>query len=419
MTTFTLELAHNPYLARGAERVDVVVGITASGTSAGGDAPLAIAILVDCSGSMAGPKVDAARAAVVAAVQLLPASAWFTVIAGSEKAQVVFPLSPATTVNKRAAAAVVQHLKAGGGTCMSTWLAAAAEQLGRRPDSVRHALLLTDGNNEGEPDDRLSLAVEACRGTLQCDARGVGTDWRPDQLRLITGPLLGTVDIIPAPADIADDFRQVIATAAARGVAEATLRVWTPATATVEFCRLVHPQHADLTGLCRVDPATPQVRDYPTGAWGQERRDYHLALRVRAGAVDQRVLAARVAVVVGGNKAAESNVIAAWTDDEGKAAVIDPAVAHYTGQSELADSVRQGLAARAAGDATKATALLGRAVQLAAATNPDTLRLLRTVVAVDDEKQGTVRLLRTVRKEDEFALDTRSVRTTRVARPAT
>ena len=55
-------------------------------------------------------------------------------------------------------------------------------------------------------------------------------------------------------------------------------------------------------------------------------------------------------------------------------------------------------------------------MQLAAGTNPDTMRLLKNVVAVDDEATGTVRLLRGVRKEDEFALDTRSVRTTRVGK---
>ena len=421
MTNFTLQLAHNPHLARGAGRVDVVVSITAAGGGGGptADASLAEAILVDCSGSMGGPKMDAARAGVVAAVDVLPESAWFTVIAGADAGKVVIPLSPATAANKRAAAAAVRHLAAGGGTRMSTWLLAAAEQLAGRPGSVRHALLLTDGNNEGEPDAQLSAAVDACRGSFQCDARGVGTDWKPDQLRLIAGPLLGTVDIIPAPAGVADDFRSVIASAAGKGVAEATLRVWTPATATIEFCRPVYPQHADLTTLARSDPAAPQVRDYPTGAWGDERRDYHLSVRVTPGAVNQRMLAARVGLVVGGTKVAEANVVADWTDDEALAAVIDPAVAHYTGQSELADSVREGLRARAAGDETRATALLGRAVQLAAATNPDTMRLLRNVVAVDDEKQGTVRLLRGVRKEDEFALDTRSVRTTRVARPTT
>ncbi len=418
MTTFTLNVAHNPHLARGAARVDAVVSLTA--TTDGGpaaDAPLAEAILVDCSGSMGGPKMEAARAGVVAAVELLPATAWFCVVAGTEAGKVVFPLSRATPGNKRAAAAAVRQLTSGGGTCMSTWLAAAADQLRGRPDAVRHALLLTDGNNEGEADDRLAAAVAACRGQFQCDARGVGTDWQPDQLRLIAGPLLGTVDLIPGPAGVAGDFRAVIASAAAKGVADATLRVWTPATATVEFCRQVYPRHADLSGLCRVDPAAPQVRDYPTGAWGDERRDYHLSLRVTPGGVNQRLLAARVGLVVNGAKAAEANVVAAWTDDESLAAAIDPAVAHYTGQSELADSVREGLRARAAGDVTKATVLLGRAVQLAAATNPDTMRLLRNVVAVDDEKQGTVRLLRGVRKEDEFALDTRSVRTTRVNKP--
>ena len=420
MTQFKLEVSHNPHLARGADRVDAVVAVTASGDGGpGGDAPLAAAVVIDCSGSMAGPKMAAARAGVVAAVDVLPETAWFTVIAGADAGKVVIPLCPATAANKRAAAAAVGHLAAGGGTRMSGWLAAAAGQLGRRSGSVRHALLLTDGNNEGEPDDRLSAAVAACRGAFQCDARGVGTDWKPDQLRLIAGPLLGTVDLIPGPADVAADFRAAIASAAGKAVAGVTLRVWTPATAAVEFCRQVYPQHADLTGLARPDPAAPQARDYPTGAWGQERRDYHLSLRLTPGAVDQRILAARVTLVANGAAAAEAKVIAAWTDDEAKAAVLDPTVAHYTGQSELADSVREGLKARAAGDETKATALLGRAVQLAAATNPDTMRLLRNVVAVDDEKQGTVRLLRGVRKEDEFALDTRSVRTTRVGRPAT
>ena len=55
-------------------------------------------------------------------------------------------------------------------------------------------------------------------------------------------------------------------------------------------------------------------------------------------------------------------------------------------------------------------------IQLAAESNPETMKLLRAVVEVEDEKQGTVKLRRDVRKEDEFALDTRSTRTARVAK---
>jgi hypothetical protein len=109
-------------------------------------------------------------------------------------------------------------------------------------------------------------------------------------------------------------------------------------------------------------------------------------------------------------------VLAVWTDDDARSAVIDPTVAHYTGQVELADSVRLGLQARSAGDQVRATELLGRAVQLAAANNPDTMKLLRKVVDVVDEQRGTVKLRANVSKEDEFTLDTRSVRTSRLDR---
>ena len=42
----------------------------------------------------------------------------------------------------------------------------------------------------------------------------------------------------------------------------------------------------------------------------------------------------------------QGNVLAAWTDDDSQSAVIDPSVAHYTGQAELASAIRDGLKAR-------------------------------------------------------------------------
>src|SRR5207237_232407 len=103
--------------------------------------------------------------------------------------------------------------------------------------------------------------------------------------------------------------------------------------------------------------------------------------------------------------------LAAWTDDREKAGLIDASVAHYTGQAELASAIREGLRARAAGDDATAILHLGRAVQIAARSHPETLILLRKVVDIQDEAQGTVRLRKGVAKLDEFTLDTRSVRT--------
>jgi hypothetical protein len=90
-------------------------------------------------------------------------------------------------------------------------------------------------------------------------------------------------------------------------------------------------------------------------------------------------------------------------------------VAHYTGQAELAECIQQGLEARKDGDEATATFKLGRAVQLASNSGNDgTLKLLESVVDVDDAAGGTVRLRRQVAAADEMALDTRSTKTVRV-----
>ena len=94
---------------------------------------------------------------------------------------------------------------------------------------------------------------------------------------------------------------------------------------------------------------------------------------------------------------------------------INPHVAHYTGQVELAAALADGLEARRAGDDATATSRLGRAAQLAAESGNDgTLRLLARVVDVEDAASGTVRLRRNVDAADEMALDTRSTKTVRV-----
>jgi hypothetical protein len=342
------------------------------------------------------------------------------VIAGTDQARLTVPLTQATAENKQRARTAVRGLTGNGGTAMSTWLDLARQQFAQAPAGIHHALLLTDGKNEGETDAKLAAALTACEGRFQCDARGVGTDWVPDQLRAISGKLLGTVDIIPEPAAIEADFKRVIESVLGKSVADVSLRLWTPVGAAVEFCTQVYPEKVELASRARTDPANPQVREYPTGAWGEEKRDYHIGIRVKPGQVGQKMLAGRASLIVRENgtetKLSEGMILAVWTADEMQSAVIDPSVAHYTGQAELADVIQKGLKARLEGDESEATALLGRAVQIAARSNPDTMILLRKVVEIQDEKQGTVKLRKGVRKEDEFALDTRSTKTARVVK---
>ena len=90
---------------------------------------------------------------------------------------------------------------------------------------------------------------------------------------------------------------------------------------------------------------------------------------------------------------------------------------HYTGQTELAQVIQEGMEARAQGNFEVATAKLSKAVQLSDESgNEATMKLLRKVVDIEDAATGTIRIRREVRKEDEMALETRSTKTTRINR---
>ncbi len=426
MPQFSAEVFQNEFLSDGATDVHAVVSITATATGEAGRAggsEAAEIIIVDTSGSMMDDKIREVRVAAAAAVDAILDGTWFAIIAGTHVATRAFPYPNATMAMVRmepgaraAAKEAVSRFVADGGTAIGSWLRLAGELFDTVPQATqRHAILLTDGQNQSEQPADFAAAIRAVTGRFQCDCRGVGSDWEVRELREVSTALLGTVGLVANPADLAGDFRDMIQQAMGRGVAEASLRVWAPQGSQVLFVRQVSPTVEDLTP--RRQTVNPLTGAYPTGAWGDESRDYHVAIRVPPQPVGGERLAARVQLAVGEDVVANGLVKARWSDDDALTTRIDPAVAHYTGQTQLAEVIQEGLAAKAAGDEDAATAKLGRAVKLAAETgNDDATAKLRKVVDIEDPATGTVRLRRDVQKIDEMALDTASTKTTRVKR---
>ncbi len=419
-TDFTADVFQNQYLPAGSGEVHAIMTVTAAeGAGAAAEARL-FGIICDVSGSMEGGKIFAAREAMVRLVHLLPQDCSFFVVTGASAAQLLCSVSVASPQNKQRAIAALRQIRAEGATFISSWLAVALHQFQSMPGAIRQAVLLTDGQNDEQDAARLDEILAACEGVFQCDCRGVGTDWAVEQLQKISTKLLGTTDIIPAPAQINADFQAILKKALGKSVTDVFLRLWTPQGANVKYCKEVSPAIVDLTPRAR--QSKPQVRDYPTGAWGKgESRDFHFCIEVAPGAVGDEVLAGRASLMywTGGveHKAAEARIVAIWTDDEGKSTKIDRMVAHYTGQAELAQSIQDGLDARAAGDVDKAAAFLGNAVRIAHESgNEATAKLLRNVVDIQDVEKGTVRLKGRVAKEDEMALETRSTKTARIVK---
>ncbi|MFD8205551.1 VWA domain-containing protein [Streptomyces sp. NPDC059695] len=430
---FSVDVYQNEFLPEGGRDVSAIVTVTSTGggTTGGfaGGVPAAagVVLMVDCSGSMDYPatKMRGAREATAAAVDTLRDGTRFAVVAGTHVAKEVYPgnggLAVADARTRAEAKESLRRLSAGGGTAIGTWLRLADRLLSSSELTIRHGILLTDGRNEHETPEELRAALDACAGRFTCDARGVGTDWEVKEVTGIASALLGTADIVADPAGLAADFTAMMEHAMGKGVADVALRLWTPVGVEIMFVKQVAPAVEDLTG--RRTEAGPRAGDYPTGSWGDESRDYHVSVRVPQAAVGQEMLAARVSLIApdpaGGDPRPLSQglVRAVWTDDLAMSTSINPQVAHYTGQAELADVIQQGLDARKSGDRDGATAKLGRAVQLAAASgNADTAKLLSKVVDVVDAATGTVRLKAKVAEADEMTLETRSTKTVRVKR---
>ncbi|MCX4677204.1 VWA domain-containing protein [Streptomyces sp. NBC_01433] len=440
---FSVEVYQNAYLPDGGREVNAIVTVTSTGGGTTGGVPLtgaslspshlpgrapnaAVVIMVDCSGSMDYPptKMRNARDATAAAIDTLREGTQFAVVAGTHVAKDIYPgngrLATADAQTKAQAKDALRRLSAGGGTAIGTWLRLADRLLAAADVDIRHGIVLTDGRNEHEVPEDLRAALDSCAGRFTCDARGVGTDWEVKEVTAIASALLGTADIVADPAGLAADFTQMMENAMGKEVADVALRLWTPVGVEIRFVKQVAPTVADLTD--RRTEAGPRAGDYPTGSWGDESRDYHVCVQVPQAGIGQEMLAARVSLILpapsGGGAPqtlSQGLVRAVWTDDMAASTSINPQVAHYTGQAELAQVIQQGLDARKSGDFDGATAKLGRAVQLASASgNEDTAKLLSKVVDVVDAATGTVRLKAKVAEADEMTLETRSTKTVRV-----
>jgi hypothetical protein len=89
--------------------------------------------------------------------------------------------------------------------------------------------------------------LNACAGTLVCDSRGVGRDWRAAELLMVAEMLLGTADGLTDPAELTEDFRAMTEKVMGKVMTDVTLRLRTPVGVTVRYLKEMYPRILDLT----------------------------------------------------------------------------------------------------------------------------------------------------------------------------
>ncbi|MBN1507374.1 MAG: VWA domain-containing protein [Sedimentisphaerales bacterium] len=135
----------------------------------------ALVLVIDHSGSMAGEKVEICKAAAAGAVRLLGRRDLVGIVVFEAVSEWLVPLGPAE--DKAAIRDKIATVGAGGGTIMKPAMENAFDALQKVPTSVRHVILLTDGQtDEREACARLGTDMGTAGITISTVAVGKQAD---------------------------------------------------------------------------------------------------------------------------------------------------------------------------------------------------------------------------------------------------
>lgn len=139
--------------------------------------PLNVSLVLDCSTSMQGQKLDMVKATAIQIMRRLRPQDIFSVVSFSDRAEVVIPAMRATELLRYENR--IHALHPSGGTEIYQGLSAGYDEVRRyyNPAQVNHIILLTDGRTYGDEDACLKLADDAATLGLGISGLGIGHEW--------------------------------------------------------------------------------------------------------------------------------------------------------------------------------------------------------------------------------------------------
>jgi Ca-activated chloride channel family protein len=174
-------LSQGAVLAHGTRTVLAEIGLAASETGAvtATRMPVAIAVVLDTSGSMSGEKIEQAKNAVRQLVERMHPEDQVALVTYNHIAQVVQPLT-SVSLTRGELDPMIARIYAAGGTVIPDALELGAAQLTTAPGThVRRVVLVSDGlDGSGRPVDLVSstLRTRSAEG-LTVSALGIGIDY--------------------------------------------------------------------------------------------------------------------------------------------------------------------------------------------------------------------------------------------------
>lgn len=172
--------------------------------------PLNLSLVIDCSTSMRGERLDKVKAAVNILMSRLTSDNILSVVTFSDRARLVIPAGH--VANDIHVTAKINGIQASGGTEIYQGLFAGVEEIRQAPltNYMNHLILLTDGRTYGDSEKCLQLASAAAEQGIGFSAIGIGTDWNDEFLDKLVAPSSGHTAFIENPEDIIEHLGQQI-----------------------------------------------------------------------------------------------------------------------------------------------------------------------------------------------------------------
>lgn len=362
-TAFGFKTYYNPYISPTTNSVWGVVSVAANEMPQQAQGTV-ISLICDVSGSMQGAKFNAAIATVEDLLVHAPAGIKLQVVVFDDNADEVVPMTDIRPDTDRSYLvsnfrAQLRRVKIFGGTSMSTGIRKALDAQQRiSGDVARYGIFLSDGQNT-EQESTLAYAVKAAADAhLHLCAYGFGNDWKPDELTKMAQITQGWMPkAVPNPDDLRDEFNTLVAKMAQTVASDVVLNLWTPSGARIVSLSQAYPNWVKGEAAPLGDDHTWVVPVPPMAV--KDHRDF--IVHIELAAVGARVVACKPAVVyaAGGQRIEEKGDQSTWiilqqTNDPAQINQVNPVVAGYLGQGQLAASTQAMTEALAAGDAAAA-----------------------------------------------------------------
>ena len=164
--------------------------------------PMNISLVVDCSTSMQGIRLDTVKLTAIELVRQLQPNDIFSLIKFNDRAELLIPAGTLSDI--KSTEMKIQLLQAGGGTEIFKGLEMGFSQVSqfRSNNRVNHVILITDGRTYGDEVSCDRLADQSSALGISISSLGIGTQWNDKFLDHLTSKTGGICKYVSDIQDI-------------------------------------------------------------------------------------------------------------------------------------------------------------------------------------------------------------------------